>query len=88
MDVWELNPELGLLWLKASATLGVDHWLKATMIRCRWAVPLFIYTSASALQLRKSTGNLSQGKGGVIGKRKKGINIGLECKRAVESTSQ
>jgi hypothetical protein len=22
MDAWELNPELGSLWLKASATLG------------------------------------------------------------------
>jgi hypothetical protein len=22
MDVWELNPDLGLLWLKTSATLG------------------------------------------------------------------
>jgi hypothetical protein len=26
MDVWELNPELGSLWLKASATFGGDHF--------------------------------------------------------------
>jgi hypothetical protein len=30
------------------------------MIGCRWAVPLFIYTLAFALQLRKSTENLNQ----------------------------
>jgi hypothetical protein len=30
------------------------------MIGCRWAVPLFIYTLAFALQLRKSTENLRQ----------------------------
>jgi hypothetical protein len=34
MDVWEMNPELGSLWLKASATLGGGDSLrlKASMI--------------------------------------------------------
>jgi hypothetical protein len=50
MDVWELNPELGLLWLNAS------------MIGCRRDVPLFIYTLAFSLKLRKSAENLRQGK--------------------------
>jgi hypothetical protein len=36
--------------------------LKASMIRCRRAVPLLIYTLAFALQLRRSTENLSQGR--------------------------
>jgi hypothetical protein len=62
MDVWELNPKLGSLWLKASATFGGGSVrLKATMSGCRRAVLLFIYTLALALQLRKSTENLSHG---------------------------
>jgi hypothetical protein len=62
MDVWELNPELDSLWLKASPTFGGGGGslrLKASMIGCRRAMPLFIYTLAFALQLRKSTENLS-----------------------------
>jgi hypothetical protein len=34
--------------------------LKGSMVGCRRTVPLFIYTLAFALQLRKSTENLSQ----------------------------
>jgi len=37
------------------------------MIGCRRAVPLFIYTLAFALQLRKSTENLNQGSRAVLG---------------------
>jgi len=54
MNAWELNPELGSLRLKAS------------MIGCRWSVPLFTYTLAFALQLRKSMENLSQGSRAVL----------------------
>jgi hypothetical protein len=61
MALWELNPEiLGSLWLMASATSermllaeGLHDWR-------RRAVPLLIYTLKVALQLRKSTENLSQ----------------------------
>jgi len=55
IDAWELNPELGSLWLKAS------------MIGGRRAVLLIIYTLPFALQLRKSTENLSQGSRAVLG---------------------
>jgi hypothetical protein len=62
MDAWDLNPELDSLLLKASATLGGESLrLKASIIGCRRAVPLFIYMLVFALQLRKSTENLSQG---------------------------
>jgi len=37
------------------------------MIGCRRVVPLFIYTLAFALQLKKITGNLSQGSRAVLG---------------------
>jgi hypothetical protein len=66
MALWGLNLELlGSLWLMASATLGgggvritsaedLHVWGRRTM-------PLFDNTQAFALQLRKSTENLSQG---------------------------
>jgi hypothetical protein len=62
MDVWELNPELGSLWLKASAALGEITSAEDVHVRMRWAVPLFTDTLAFALQLRKSTENLSHDK--------------------------
>jgi hypothetical protein len=62
LDVWELNSERwdrygwgperlwgGIIWAE-----GLHDWGMQ-------AVPLFSYTLAFALQLRKSTGNLSQG---------------------------
>jgi hypothetical protein len=49
MNVWELNPEVGSLWLNASVSFGGSLRLKASMIGCRQAVPLFIYTLAFAL---------------------------------------
>jgi hypothetical protein len=56
MDVWEMNPEFGSLWLKAPATVGGGDrfgW------RPPWsAVPLFIYTLVIVLQLRKSMESL------------------------------
>jgi hypothetical protein len=39
---------------------GESLWLKASMIGDKWALPLLNYTLAFALQLRKSTENLSQ----------------------------
>jgi hypothetical protein len=58
-DVWELNLEVGYLCLKASATFGGSLRLKVSKIGCRCSVPLFIYTLAFPLQLRKSTENLT-----------------------------
>jgi hypothetical protein len=40
---------------------GESFWLKASMIGGCWPCPVFSYTLAFALQLRKSTENLSQG---------------------------
>jgi hypothetical protein len=59
--IWLALPEgLCEIW-------GGSLRLKAFMIGCRWAVPLFIYTLAFALQLRKSTGNLSQDSRALLG---------------------
>jgi hypothetical protein len=41
--------------------LGESFWLRASMIGQGGPCPFFNYTLAFALQLRKSTGNLSQG---------------------------
>jgi hypothetical protein len=57
----ELNSEvLVSLWLKASAIWGSSHRVKASVMGKR-AIPIFSYTLAFALELRKSTENLSQG---------------------------
>jgi hypothetical protein len=57
MDVWELNPEgMRSLWLNASVTSR----MRAFMIGGGRSCPLFKYTLAFALQLRKCTENLSQ----------------------------
>jgi hypothetical protein len=62
MDAWELKPQrLGSLWLKASVTWKGERelfWLKASMIRGRWAVPLLNYALAFVLQLMMSVENL------------------------------
>jgi hypothetical protein len=50
LDIWELNPEL----------LG-SLWLRENHFGWRRAMPLWNYTLAFALQLRKSTENLAQG---------------------------
>jgi hypothetical protein len=53
---------MGSLWLRAWATLGEGIILAEGLHD--WgmrAVPLFSYTLAFSLQLRKSTENLSQG---------------------------
>jgi hypothetical protein len=70
MDVWELKQEKPSLGLTPPAPLGGggEHF--------GWRPPrsdvgrpchLFIYTQAFALQLRKSTENLSQGSRAVLG---------------------
>jgi hypothetical protein len=62
MALWVKNPEiLGSLWLMASAISGKSLQLKASMIGEGAPCPFFTYTLAFALQLRKSTENLSQG---------------------------
>jgi hypothetical protein len=61
-------------WTQNWARFGwrpLRHWggslrLKASVIGCRRAVPLFIYTQAFALQLRKSRENLSQSSRAVL----------------------
>jgi hypothetical protein len=66
MALWELNTEvLGSLWLMTSATWG-GGGEGITSADClhdwgRRAVPLWNYTVAFTLQLRKITENLSQG---------------------------
>jgi hypothetical protein len=61
MALWGLNPEvLWPLWLMASATWGEITSAEGLHDFGRRAVPLLNYTLAFALQLRKSTENLSQ----------------------------
>jgi hypothetical protein len=62
MDVWEFKPEgLGSLWRMASATWGGGIILAGGLYRWgRRAVPLLNYALEFALQLRKSTEDLSQ----------------------------
>jgi hypothetical protein len=62
MAIWELNPAvLRSLWLMAFATWGEITSAEDLHDWGRRAVPLLNYTLAFALQLRKSTENLSQG---------------------------
>jgi hypothetical protein len=62
MALWGLNPELlGSLWLMASATWGEITAAEGLHDWGRRAVPLFDYTLAFILQMRKITENLCQG---------------------------
>jgi hypothetical protein len=61
MAFWELNSEvLRLLWLMVSLTWGEITLAEGLHDWGRPTVPLLNYTLAFALQLRKSTENLSQ----------------------------
>jgi hypothetical protein len=55
------EPRIGLALAEGLCNIwGGSLQLKASMIESIWALPLFIYTLAFALQLRKSTENPSQ----------------------------